>query len=190
MPHDRDVKGDLAELASGIGIRVQQYVNVGLDKDANREFLDSEKNLCRGFMLAIEDFDRTGAVLLRRPPGQCDVKLGILGEKFLDESADARANGPWVDPVIMVQIFQWHGCEECIHPAELVVEQWKSADFVVANFTERQLNSVILAPEAQQRLGSTMLFKHMAEIGATLTVLCGLLLQFLKLSQTSRNRKV
>ena len=141
-------------------------------------------------MLAIEDFDRTGAVLLRRPPGQGNVKLGILGEKLLDESADARANGPWVDPVIMVQIFQRHGCEKRIHPAELVVQEWKRVDPVVANFTERQLYSVILAPEAQQRLGSPMLFKHIAEIGATLTVLCGLLLQLLELSQAPRNLKI
>jgi hypothetical protein len=48
-----------------------------------------------------------------------------------------------------MQIFQWNGCEECIHPAELVVQEGISADFVVANLIERQLYSVILAPEVQ-----------------------------------------
>ncbi len=141
-------------------------------------------------MLAIEDFERTRAVLLRRPPGQCDVKLGISGEKLLDQSTDARTNGPWVDPVIMVQIFQRHGCEECIHPAELVVQEWKRTDLVVAYFTKRQLHLVIFAAESQQCLGSSMLFKDVAEIGASLPLLCGLVLQLLELGEAPRDYKV
>jgi hypothetical protein len=38
------------------------------DKDANGEFLDSEKYLRCGLMLAIKDFELAAAVFLRCPP--------------------------------------------------------------------------------------------------------------------------
>jgi hypothetical protein len=61
------------------------------------------------------------------------------------------------------------------------MEEWKSADGVVANFSERKFHSVIFASEAQYCLGTPMLFKHIAKICATLTVLFGFLLELLKL---------
>ena len=36
----RNVVGNLAKLASGIGICIQQYVEIWFDKDANRQILD------------------------------------------------------------------------------------------------------------------------------------------------------
>ena len=88
-----------------------------------------------------------------------------------------------------MQILQRHGCEKCIHSAELVVQQWKRANLDVANFTKRELHLVIFAPESQQCLGSSMLFKDVAEIGASLPLLCGLVLQLLELGEAPRDYK-
>jgi hypothetical protein len=190
VPHDSRVESDLAKLASGVGIRLQKHIYVRLDEDSDRHFADAEEDLRGSFVLAVENLNGASSIFYWGPPGKANVELRALLLELLNQATYVGPDAAWVDAIIMMQILEREHPKEGVHPAQLVAKQRIAPDGIVAGFGKTEFDMSCLAPQAKQKPGPAMAFENIAEVGAAMAGLLGLLLQALEFSQPTSDLEV
>src|SRR5438309_10637624 len=107
------------------------------------------------------------------------MELRPLLQELVDEVAHTRSDASGVDPIVVMQVFDWQNRDEVIHPAEWIVVQGYGANLRTTR--ECVLDRVTSDLQDQILAATAISLKDVTEIGTALSALDGVGLKPLEL---------
>src|SRR5688500_16917445 len=109
MPLHGFVKRNLAKCRADVGVRRQGHVEIGIEKDTDRQLSRHENDLSCGLVLAVKDPKMDGpGVTLKFRPCESYVKLWSLAMELFNETVQAAADCSRIDAIIVKEILDRH----------------------------------------------------------------------------------
>ena len=120
-------------------VRSQKSIGVGIDEHPYRQAANTQENLRRRFVLAVEDLEFGRPAIRGVDPTQRDVKLGQALVEFLDEFLQIAADCSWVHVVVVMQILDGQ-IQECVPKVgNLILVDRRCHDVIALDIGERRL---------------------------------------------------
>src|SRR4051794_3124521 len=88
VPLRRLVERHLTQVRSGVGVRRDQHVGIGVEEDADRQVPLIQQDLSSCLMLPIEKSDLSASVFGWIYPGERNVKLWTFAVEFFKQTPD------------------------------------------------------------------------------------------------------